>query len=197
MEIQKQIRKLGDPVRAKQAQRFFKTGKGEYAEGDIFLGISVPEIRKLTKPFQDLSLTNLQKLTKSKYHEERLAGLILLVHKYESAPSESEKEQVFKTYVGLFPYINNWDLVDVSCHRVVGAHLENRSRKRLYAWAKSEDLWIRRISMVSTLWFIRKGDLEDAFSIARIHLNDEHDLMHKAVGWMLRECGKKWIKSNH
>lgn len=190
-QIQKELASLADPKTAEHSQRFFKTGKGEYAEGDIFLGIRVPQLRALAKKYAQLELSEIKKLIRSKYHEERLTGLIILVNQYSQAKDQKEKQTLFDTYVKHFKYINNWDLVDVSCHKIIGPHLENTKRKPLYEWAKSQHLWTKRISIVSTYWYIRKGDLKDCFALSKVHLQDSHDLMHKAVGWMLRECGKQ------
>jgi len=185
-----EFRKLASKRVAKASMRFFKTAKGEYGEGDIFLGIRSPELRAFAKKHVALSTTKTKKLIKSKYHEERLLGLIILVNKYNQA-DEPEKELIYKLYTSVFKYINNWDLVDVTCPHIVGAHLLNRDRSVLYDWARSKDLWTKRIAMVTNWWFIRNGDLKDVYKIAKILLNDEHDLIHKAVGWMLREAYKK------
>ncbi|MCB0385060.1 MAG: DNA alkylation repair protein [Bdellovibrionales bacterium] len=191
IELQQRLRQFASTQRAKLNQRFFKTGKGEYGYGDIFLGVTMPDCRKVAKEFRDLSLADTKKVVKSKYHEERMAGLIILVQKYEKAGTEEEKEKIYKTYVDHFRFINNWDLVDVTCPRVVGQHLQTRDRKVLYNWVNSESLWTRRIAIISTLWFVKDGDLVDAFKLAKVLLRDEHDLIHKAVGWVLREAGKK------
>lgn len=171
--------------------RFFKTGKGEYGYGDRFLGIRVPALRKLAQEFTDLSLEQTRKLIRSKFHEERLTGLIILANKYQRASSDQERRIIYQAYVREFEFINNWDLVDVSAPHVVGRHLLDKERKQLYRWAKSPRLWTRRISIVSTLWFIRSHDLEDSYRISELLLRDSHDLIHKAVGWVLREAGKK------
>lgn len=191
MLIQNEIRKLADPVIAQHSMRFFKTGKGEYGYGDKFIGIRVPVLRKLAKKYVDLNIVDVKKLVKSKIHEERLTGLIILVNKYKSAKDISERNKIYKIYINHFKYINNWDLVDVTCPHIVGPHLMNKNRKVLYVWAKSDHLWTRRIAIITNWWFIRNDDLNDVFKISKILLNDEHDLIHKAVGWMLREAGKK------
>lgn len=187
-----ELHKLADKERAEKSLYFFKTGKGEYGHGDHFLGVRSPEIRILAKKYVDISTLEVRKLVKSKYHEERLLGLIIIVNKYKAASKdEKEKERLYKVYISLFKYINNWDLVDVTCPHVVGKHLMDKSRKELYVWARSEDLWTKRIAMISNWWFVRNGDLKDVYKLAKILLKDEHDLMHKAVGWMLREAAKK------
>ena len=204
LEVQKKLRKMANKKIANHSQSFFKTGKGEYGEGDLFLGIRVPELRKVAKEFFDLDKTSILKLLKSKYHEERLTAVIILVNQYSKSRDDVIRNKLYKLYTANFKYINNWDIVDVSCHKIVGPHLEERSRSILYKWAKSKDLWTRRISIISTFWFIRNNDLDDSYKLATILLKDKHDLMHKAVGWVLRECGKKdfkrldnFLKSNY
>ena len=150
-----------------------------------------PQIRSIAKKHIEISTTEMQTLIKSKYHEERLLGLIILANKYSKDKDEKVRNQLYKIYVSSFKYVNNWDLVDVTCPHVVGKHLMDKERSILYSWARSEDLWTNRIAIVSTHWFIRKNDLDDTFKIAGILLDDEHDLIHKAVGWMLREAGKR------
>ena len=191
MKAIEEIRSLADKERAIHSKKFFKTGKGEYGYGDIFLGVRTPQIRSIAKKNISISTTEMKTLIKSKYHEERLLGLIILVNKYSKAKDEKVRNQLYKIYVSSFKYVNNWDLVDVTCPHVIGKHLMDKERSILYSWARSEDLWTKRIAIVSTHWFIRKNDLDDTFKIAEILLNDEHDLIHKAVGWMLREAGKR------
>jgi 3-methyladenine DNA glycosylase AlkD len=193
--IQKELRKLADPLTAKKNTYFFKTNKGEYGHGDIFLGIKVPVLRIIAKENISLSILDTKQLVRSKYHEERLLGLLILVNKYKKAATDAEKEKIYQVYITHFKYINNWDLVDVTCPHIVGIHLMNKDRAILYTWAKSEDLWIKRIAMITNWWFVRKGDLSEVFKISKILLTDEHDLIHKAVGWMLREAGKKDMNS--
>ena len=191
MKASEEIRALANKERADHSKSFFKTGKGEYGYGDIFLGVRTPQIRLIAKKHIGISTTEMQTFIKSKYHEERLLGLIILVNKYSKAKDEKVRNQLYKIYVSSFKYVNNWDLVDVTCPHVIGKHLMNKERSILYSWAKSNDIWTKRIAIVSTHWFIRKNDLDDTFKIAEILLNDEHDLIHKAVGWMLREAGKR------
>ena len=186
-----EIQALANKEIAKHSLRFFKTSKGEYGYGDVFLGVRTPQIRLIAKKYIGISTPDMKTLIKSKYHEERLLGLIILVNKYSKAKDEKVKNQLYKIYVSSFKYVNNWDLVDVTCPHVIGKHLMDKERSILYSWARSEDLWTKRIAIVSTHWFIRKNDLDDTFKIAEILLNDEHDLIHKAVGWMLREAGKR------
>ena len=194
MKAREEIRALANKEIAQHSLRFFKTDKGEYGHGDLFLGVRAPKIRLIAKKHIDISITDMKTLICSKYHEERFLGLIILVNKYAKTKDKKNRNQLYKIYVSSFKYINNWNLVDVTCPHVTGKHLIDKDRTILYKWAKSEDLWTKRIAMVSTFSFIRKNDLEDTFKIAEILLHDEHDLIHKAVGWMLREAGKRDIK---
>ncbi|OUR96905.1 DNA alkylation repair protein [Halobacteriovorax marinus] len=191
MKIQNEIRKLANKEIAKKSARFSKTGKGEYGYGDIFLGVRTPVVRKMAKDNIGLNLTDVKKLIKSKYHEERLLGLVILTNKYGKTKSEDEKERLYQIYIKHFKYINCWDLVDVTCPHIVGKHLMDKDRSILYTWAKSNHLWTKRIAMITNWWLVRKGDLNEVYKISEILLNDEHDLIHKAVGWMLREAAKK------
>jgi len=194
MKAREEIRALANKEIAQHSLRFFKTDKGEYGHGDLFLGVRAPKIRLIAKKHIDISITDMKTLIQSKYHEERFLGLIILVNKYAKTKDKKNRNQLYKIYVSSFKYINNWNLVDVTCPHVTGKHLIDKDRTILYKWAKSEDLWTKRIAMVSTFSFIRKNDLEDTFKIAEILLQDKHDLIHKAVGWMLREAGKRDIK---
>jgi len=181
-----------DEVRARSLAWFFKTGPGQYGEGDQFLGITVPAQRKIARRFRHLPLGDLKKLLASPFHEHRFTALIILVGKYQAGDSRVRVE-VFDFYLKNAGFINNWDLVDTSSPQIVGEHLLTRRRDVLYRLAKSRSLWERRIAMVSTLAFIRQGDLADVFALAELLLQDKHDLMHKAIGWMLREAGKRSI----
>jgi 3-methyladenine DNA glycosylase AlkD len=171
-------------------QRFFKTGKGEYGEGDIFLGLTVPEQKKIAKKYADLSMQDLQSLIKSKIHEERQICLQILILKYKKADSKQQKE-IYNFYIKNTKQINNWDLVDLSAYKIVGPYLEDKDKSVLYKLAKSPNLWERRISILSTFYYIMQNKPEDTLKIAFILKDDKHDLMHKAVGWMLREVGKR------
>ena len=182
----RELKSLKDPAQAKVLQRFFKTGKGEYGEGDVFLGIKVPVQRKVARKYFGLQLTDIRKLLASKIHEHRLVALLILIQKYEY-----EEKTVYDLYLKKTRYINNWDLVDLSAPKIVGQHLLTRDRKVLYRLAKSRNLWERRIAIVSTFTFIRNGDYKDTLKLARLLLHDRHDLIHKAAGWMLREIGKR------
>jgi 3-methyladenine DNA glycosylase AlkD len=189
-QIKKEMAQLSDPHRAKNLSWFFKTGKGQYGEGDIFLGIPVPEQRKIAKRYVDLSLEDLHELLNSKVHEHRFTALVILISKYRKA-EESGKKEIFDFYLRNTENVNNWDLVDLSAPRIVGDYLINRERSILYKLAKSDSLWERRISILSTFTFIYNNDFEDALNISELLLHDEHDLIHKAVGWALREIGKR------
>jgi 3-methyladenine DNA glycosylase AlkD len=191
-----------NPSKAKLLSGFFKTGKGEYGEGDIFLGLTVPEQRILAKKYIDLSLGDIQTLLDSKIHEHRLTGLIILTYQYERIKKEktNDKEKtkkqkiIFDFYLKNTRNINNWDLVDLSSHEIIGDYLKDKDRTArtiLYKLAKSNNLWEKRIAMISTFPFIRNKDFEDSLAIGEILLHDDHDLIHKAVGWMLREVGKR------
>ncbi len=170
-----------------------KTGPGEYGEGDIFFGIRVPVTCKVARKFRGLPLEQVLQLLKSKFHEERLLALFMLVALFKKG-DEKAKKNIYDAYLGHTDTINNWDLVDGSAHQIVGGYLFGRNRKRLYQLAKSKSLWERRISMIATYTFIKKDDFEDTLKLSEILLTDEEDLMHKAVGWMLREVGKKDIE---
>ena len=183
-----------DDKQAEILKRFFKTGKGQYGEGDDFLGIKVPVNRKIVKNNLDLNTNELGLLLRSKYHEERLAALFVIVEKYSRA-SETEKEEIFDFYMNNRKGINNWDLVDLSAPAVVGAYLYNKDKSVLFEFAKSRSLWDRRIAVISTFYFIKKGEFDVTLQIAEILLKDKHDLIHKAVGWMLREIGKRDLRT--
>ena len=190
-KAKKELRKYASKEKADILSRFFKTGRGEYGEGDIFIGAVVPDIRKIAKKYQDLPLKIAIKLLRSPIHEERILALLIMVLKFQKAQTEAQKKAVYNAYLANTKYINNWDLVDLSSHEIVGNFLLNKSKKELYSLSKSESLWERRISIVSTHRFIRNGRFKDTLKIARILLKDSHDLIHKAAGWMLREVGKR------
>ena len=189
-QLKKELKKLADPKQAEVLQRFFKTGKGEYGEGDIFLGIKVPVQREVANKFGELFLEDIEKLLKSKIHEHRLTALFILIKQYERA-DKKKRARIFNFYLKNTKNINNWDLVDISAPKVVGDYLLNKPRSVLYKLAKSNNLWERRIAIISTFTFIRNNEFRDTLKIAEILLNDKHDLIHKAVGWMLREVGKR------
>jgi len=194
IELRKKIKLLSNPETAESSKWFFKTGKGQYGEGDIFAGIKVPIQRKLAREFENLTYAEIKKLISSKIHEERLIGLLILVDKYSEA-AETEKEKIFGFYFKNRKGINNWDLVDLSAPKIVGEHLLNRDKKILFVFARSENIWERRIAILSTFRFIKETKFETTLKIADILINDKHDLIHKAVGWMLRETGKINLKT--
>jgi len=193
-KIKKELREYATDERKKTNMWFFKTGEGQYGEGDKFLGVTLPEIRSVAKKYEDVAFDVVQGLVSSEFHEERMLGLIILTYQYNKSKSEEEKKKIFDFYVKNIRHINNWDLVDVTCHRVVGDYLKDKNRKFLYDLAKSNDLWEKRIGIISTFAFFKDNDFKDSLAIADILLNDEHDLIHKAVGWTLREVGKRDIK---
>ena len=188
--LKKELQELADEKQAEILQKFFKTGKGEYGEGDIFLGIKVPVQRNVAKKYFGLSLPKIQELLKSNIHEHRLTGLIILSNKYKES-KEEDQANIFNFYLKNTKNINNWDLVDVTAPNIVGHFLSDKKKNILYNLARSNNLWERRIAIVSTFNFIRKQEFEDTLALSEILLDDKHDLMHKAVGWMLREVGKK------
>mgnify|MGYP000164333222 CR=1 FL=1 len=193
-EIRKAISKQKNPAQAIILQRFFKTGKGEYGEGDIFHGIKVPEQRTIAKQFKALSLDNLKTLILSKVHEERLIASFILVDQYKNG-DEKKKKIIFDFYLKNRKGINNWDLVDLSAPKIVGMYLLDKQKHLLYKFANSKDLWEKRISIISTQTFIREHFYEDTLNISKILLGDKHDLIHKAVGWMLREIGNRDLET--
>ena len=191
--IHNDLLQLANEQIAEHSQRFFKTGKGEYGEGDIFLGIRVPLLRKLVKKYRGISITEVRKLLHSKFHEERLLAVLMLVQLFKSG-DESVQKQVYDLYLENTEFINNWDIVDISASNIVGAHLYEKDKAPLYDLVQSKNLWERRISIISTFYFIRQNEFDDTLKIAKILLNDKEDLIHKAVGWMLREVGKREIE---
>jgi 3-methyladenine DNA glycosylase AlkD len=192
MSVQADLQKLSDKERAGHLQRFFKTGKGEYGEGDVFIGLTVPQMREVSKKHRDVSFPEIEKLLKNKIHEYRLTALIILTYQFARA-DEKKQKQVYDFYLAHTKYINNWDLVDLSSHEIVGGWLASRPKERkiLYKLAKSKDLWEKRIAMISCFEFLRHNEFDDILEIAEILLHDTHDLIHKAVGWGLREVGKR------
>jgi 3-methyladenine DNA glycosylase AlkD len=184
------LRALENPEDARFLQRYFRTGPGEYGEGDRFLGIRVPAVRKLAREFRGTPLDETATLLRSEWHEARLLALLLLVDTYARGDADT-REAVYRLYRASTRYVNNWDLVDTSAPYIVGAHLEGRDRSELERLARSDSLWERRIAMLSTQHFIRQGDFGTALRIAEMLVDDRHDLIHKAVGWMLREVGNR------
>jgi 3-methyladenine DNA glycosylase AlkD len=190
LAIERALKKLGSKEKAEHSARFFKTGKGQYGEGDVFLGVTVPEQRRLAKMYGGLSFAELKKLLESKIHECRLTALIILVEQYKRA-KEKGRSSIAKFYLAHTKRINNWDLVDASASHILGTHLLHGARDTLYKLARSKNMWERRIAIVATHAFIRKDDFADTLNLSGLLFRDQEDLMHKAVGWMLREVGKR------
>lgn len=193
LDIRKKVRKLADKDKAKLLQGYFKTGPGQYGEGDVFLGLAVPVLRKITRECRDTSFADMMTLLQSSIHEERVLALFLLVGAYGRG-NDAEKKKIYSLYLKSTRFINNWDLVDLSAPNIVGQHLLNKGREPLYRLATSRDLWKKRIAILATSAFIRQNDFTDTLKISRMLLADEHDLIHKAVGWMLREVGKRDLR---
>jgi 3-methyladenine DNA glycosylase AlkD len=189
-DVKTDIREHASKKHAEIAQWFFKTGPGEYGEGDVFLGVRAAQMRAVARTHRELKLSAVEKLLRSKYHEDRSVALLILVDRFAREETDIQKE-IYELYLANTRYINGWDLVDVSAPGIVGAWLYDRSRRPLRRLAKSRDLWERRIAILATFWFIRRDEFDDTLDIASMLLKDEHDLIHKAVGWMLRELGKR------
>lgn len=192
--IQRELRNLGDAQIAQHSRRFFKTGPGEYGEGDCFLGIRVPVMRKLSKKYKHLPILETEKLLASQFHEERLLAILILIERYKLAERE-EQEQIFDLCLNNIEYINNWDLVDTCAPHIVGPYLFRKDKQPLFDLAKSNNLWERRMAIMSCYFFIRQHQFSVALRISLPLLHDEEDLIHKAVGWMLREIGNRDIKT--
>ncbi|MGH9923076.1 MAG: DNA alkylation repair protein [Nitrososphaerales archaeon] len=194
--MKKALKQLSSPEKEKIYSRFFKTGKGQYGEGDVFLGITVPEQRKVARKYQHLKLSEIQELLSSRIHEHRLTALFILIHRYNRSDSENKK-RIFDFYLKNIRSVNNWDLVDLSAYMILGDYIFDKlnHRKILCRFARSRNLWERRISIIATFAFIRKNRFEETLEISKLLLKDDHDLIHKAIGWMLREVGKRNIKA--
>lgn len=188
-DVSQALNAAGDPERAKFVMGYFKTGKGGYGENDVFIGLTVPVTRAIAKEYKDLPLKDIQKLLSSEIHEFRLCALVILCLQMKKSSPEKQ-EELYEFYLKNTKYINNWDLVDLSARDMVGAYLEDKDRSILRKLAHSKDLWEKRISIIATYHFIKLKDYKDTFEITEILLHDSHDLIHKAVGWMLREAGK-------
>ncbi len=189
-DLKADLQRLQNPKKAQVLQRFFKTGKGEYGEGDRFLGITVPEQRRIALKYADLNLENIRKLLDSEIHEHRLTALLILVEKFRKSDDKG-KNEIFNFYIKNIGRINNWDMVDLTSEKIIGEFLIGKDKSLLYKLAKSENIWKRRIAIISTYAFIKKDKFQDSLNIAESMLNDKHDLIHKAAGWMLREIGKR------
>ena len=201
-KLKQDLDNLKNPEKAVVLSSFFKTSKGQYGEGDVFLGITVPDQRKIARKYLFLNLGDLKNLLENNIHEYRLTALLILVEKFKNSShffdedfSKKDSKEIVNFYLKNIKYINNWDLVDLTAPNILGEYLIKRNKNILYELAKSNNLWERRISMIATYAFIKKCDFKDALEIAKILLEDTHDLIHKAVGWMLREIGKKDIKT--
>ena len=188
--ITNELQALSDAEKREIFPKFFKAGKGEYGEGDRFLGVTVPNIRAIAKLHKDISIEEIQDLIQSEWHEVRLCALIIMVEKSKKK-DEALRKELFNLYLSQTKRINNWDLVDLSCRFIIGEYLLDKSRDILYQLAQSPLLWDNRIAIVSTYAFIRKGQLEDTYALSDLMMQHPHDLMHKAIGWMLREAGKR------
>ena len=189
-KIKTELKKMANPLQAKNLARFFKTGQGQYGAGDKFLGIMVPQQRAVAKKFVQLELADIQELLDSPWHEFRLTALLILVDKFGRAPATAQKS-IVNFYLKNIVRINNWDLVDLTAPKILGPYFAKRPRPILFKLARSKNLWARRIAVLTTFEFIRQHDYADTLKLAELFLKDQHDLMHKAVGWMLRELGKR------
>ena len=188
--IKEEFKRLSEQERAAHLQKYFKTGKGEYGEGDVFLGLRVPTIRNIAKKFNTLSIDEAKEFLQSPYHEERLFALFVLIDLFKKA-KEKDRKKIYDLYLKNTNFINNWDLVDASSPTILGGYLFDKNRSLLYDLANSDNLWKQRIAIISTLYFIRRNDFYDTLAISELLLHHQHDLIHKAVGWMLREVGKQ------
>lgn len=189
-QILEETKSQASPARAKASAWFFKTGPGQYGEGDKFLGLTNPQVHSLVRKYKQLSLANVEKLLKSEFHEHRLLSLLILVHQFSRA-SDSPRQKIFNFYLDHTQWINNWDLVDSSAHKIVGEYLLDKSPNHLFHLAKSDNIWERRISVIASFAYINTGHPEVTLKLAQMLLHDPHDLIHKAVGWSLREVGKR------
>lgn len=189
-EVQADIRRHASKEQAAIALRYFKTGPGQYGEGDIFLGLRAAQMRAAAKDHRDLGIADLRRLLRSKFHEDRSVALLIMTDQFARG-DDGRRKKLYEMYLANTRYVNGWDLVDVSAGEIVGAYLADRGRQPLRKLAKSASMWERRISIIATSWFIRNDEFDETLRIAKILLHDEHDLIHKAVGWMLREVGKR------
>lgn len=189
-QLQTELQSISNKNNAQILQRFFKTGPGQYGEGDLFRGIKVPQLRKLVAQYFTISLENTTRLLHSPYHEDRLCALLILVKKMKTS-DENCRSSIFKLYMSNSSYVNNWDLVDLSAEHIPGSYLLDKPKTPLYQFAKSKLLWERRIALLSTFHYIKKNQFEDTLAISKLLLTDKEDLIHKAIGWMLREIGKR------
>lgn len=191
-QLREDLKRKGSPQKSKVYQGFFKTGKGEYGEGDVFLGVTVPDTRAIAQKYSDLGFEGIKRLLQSKIHEERLVAVLLLVHNFKKG-TPKEQKAIYNFYLSSTRYINNWDLIDLSADKIVGEYVFGNPKQKaiLSRFAKSRNLWERRIAIIATFQFIKHGEFEETLKVAEILLEDTHDLIHKAVGWMLREVGNR------
>ncbi len=192
--LRNEMKKISNNKRATISQKFFKTGKGEYGEGDVFIGLTVPQTRKIAKEFRIIKIDDVEILLHSKIHEERLLAIFILIEKFNKSSLE-EREKFYSFYIQNKRQVNNWDLVDSSADKIVGAYLMDRPKDILFTLARSDNIWERRIAMIACFHFIKNNEFDTALAIAEKLVHDKHDLIHKAVGWMLREIGKRSIDS--
>lgn len=189
--IKEELFALSDPAKKEFLPYFFKTGKGEYGEGDQFIGVVVPQQRQLVKKYKSLPIDEIEKLLNDDYHECRLTALLFLVEMFNKSKKEEERKKIYDFYIAHADQINNWDLVDLSARDIVGGYLWDKPREPLTRFAKTDHLWLQRISIIATYYFLKRDDYEETFQISLLLLNHPHDLIHKATGWMLREVGKR------
>ncbi len=191
--ILQKLQDLSDPKTASVQLRFFKTGQGQYGEGDRFLGVTLPQTRRVVKEFfAHAEWTDLEKLYASSWHEARACAVLILVAKFEKAQSEGDRQEIFDFYIKHLPRANNWDLIDISAYKIIGAYLASKKERNiLFALARSKNLWEQRASIVSTMYLVKRGEYGATLALAEKFFTHEHDLMHKATGWLLREVGKK------
>jgi 3-methyladenine DNA glycosylase AlkD len=194
MTIHARLQRLGNAEKAGLLRRFFKTGPGEYGAGDQFLGVTVPELRQVAREFQRLAEDEILLLLQSAFHEERALALLILIRQFAKGDAAT-RQRIYELYLASTRFINNWDLVDASAPHIAGAWLNDKSRRPLYRLARSKNLWERRIAIIATQHFIRQHDFTDALAIARLLIADREDLIHKAVGWMLREIGNRDLRA--
>lgn len=191
LNLQTEVRELSDPVIAEHSARFFKTGKGDYGEGDQFLGIRVPHLRQLARKYRSEAMKDVLQVLKSPFHEERLLALFMMVDRFKRTKDNDLKTEIYQSYLNHTDYINNWDLVDSSAYHIAGVYLFDKNRDALDALSLSRNLWERRIAIIATLHFIRHEQYDDTLRISHNLIQDSEDLIHKAVGWMIREVGNR------
>lgn len=190
-EITEALNRQKNTQKSRDLARFFKTGQGEYGEGDLFIGIPIPQIRDIVKIHQGAPLSVLHELLLSPFHEYRMTAVLILVHRFEKEKEQQKRKEYIDFYIQHVDRLNNWDLVDLSCYKLLGRWLEDKEKILLYEWARTDHLWKQRIAIVSCMYFVKRGEFKECLEIADILQSHPHDLIHKAVGWLLREVGKK------